>query len=451
MLNEFKLLRQVNLKPYMAIWFIQLIIGVVASYFWRLFLENPESQNLIIWMGVMSADCGATYISSYFSPQLKVELKAAFTKKHHVRYQLQDPEIRRIQDTDDFSRKIFSAWESLKYASLTLLDMVPMSIRLVSCLWQIYLVSYVAITWVVFGHSLVFYILFRRVKTFNAGYYEYDTVRGKIQKILYNMYQMYGKFHTIDNRVGNRIEVLENEQLVVGAWRDSFWMQHEALSSFSGIFVLLGVLYLLPINKEYLPVILLITYLEGNIVSLSQKIGRIDFWDVQIKDLNTLEAEWGQPYEYIGTEDVPEKMSLQHIKKSYLGRNFELTQTETLYIEQGDIIRIWGESGNGKSTLLGIICGAFKVCYSLIRCDNSYWYSEGFRSFKKGQILEFPQNMGRMTSKECFRNLASTYVDSPTDNELTKVLTIVCLIDWWNNENFDFDRPLPGKDRKSVV
>lgn len=259
------------------------------------------------------------------------------------------------------------------------------------------------------------------------------------------MYQMYGKFHTIDNRVGNRIEVLENEQLVVGAWRDSFWMQHEALSSFSGIFVLLGVLYLLPINKEYLPVILLITYLEGNIVSLSQKIGRIDFWDVQIKDLNTLEAEWGQPYEYIGTEDVPEKMSLQHIKKSYLGRNFELTQTETLYIEQGDIIRIWGESGNGKSTLLGIICGAFKVCYSLIRCDNSYWYSEGFRSFKKGQILEFPQNMGRMTSKECFRNLASTYVDSPTDNELTKVLTIVCLIDWWNNENFDFDRPLPGK------
>lgn len=439
MFNEFKLLREVNLKPYMTIWSFQLAIGLVAAYLWRLFLQDPTENNMLTWIVVSCADVAVVYISATFSPQMEIELYAAFSRKHHRRFQTQDPEIRRTQEQDDFQTKVNSAWDSLKYATMTLFDMIPICIKLASYLWQIYQVSTISLLWVMIGHSAVFYFLYWKMKTFNSGYFEFDKIRRNLNKIARGLYALYGKFHTIDNRVGDRIWDIENQQIRDGSWRDAFWTKYEAMCMFAGVFILIGIQCLLPISRDHLPVVLLVTYLEGMIVTLAKFMGRFDYWGVRIQDLITLEAEWGAPYIYSGTNDVPSELRIDNIEKGYAGRVYKLTGGN-LTIYQGDRIRVWGETGSGKSTLFGIISAAFKPnCYELSGFPN------GFRDFKPEQIIEFPQNVGRATSaKESFRKQASTYIDSPTDAELTEVLMLMRLWEWWTQEGFGFDTPLPS-------
>jgi ABC-type ATPase involved in cell division len=443
MLNEFKLLREVNLKPYLAVWLVQLVIGLVSAYFWRLVLQDPTFDNIRTWIGMSCLDIAVMFVGGYCIPQMQIELYAAFSRKHHQRFQTQDPEIRRIQESDDFHTKVNDAWESLKYATLTLFDMVPICIRLVSYLWQIYQVSPTSLVWVLVGHSAVFYILYTRMKAFNSGYIAFNKVRSTQNKVSRGLYALYGKFHTIDDRVGNRIWDIENQQIRDGSWREAFWTKYEAMCMFSGVFILMGILCLFPINREYLPVVLLITYLEGMIVTLAKFMGRFDYWGTKIRDLITLEAGWGEPYIYSGTYSVPSELVIDNIKKRYPERVYELTG-EPLTIHQGDRIRVWGKTGSGKSTLFGIISAAFKAnCYTL--WAPAQVYTNGFRDFIPNQIIEFPQNVGRATSsKESFRKQASTYVDIPTDQELIEVLMIMRLWDWWQTEGFNFDTPLPN-------
>lgn len=447
MLNEFKLLREVNLKPYLVIWLIQLAIGMMSAYFWRIVLQDPTFDNMRTWIGISCIDIAFTFASGYCVPQMQIELYAAFSRKHHERFQTQDPEIRRTQESDDFQNKVTKAWESLKYATLTLFDMVPICIRLISYLWQIYQVSAMSLAWVLVGHSLVFYILYLRMKAFNLGYIAFNKVQSTLNKVSRGLYSLYGKFHTIDNRVGGRIRDIENQQIHDGSWRDAFWTKYEAMCAFSGVFILVGIICLFPISQEYLPVVLLITYLEGMIVTLAKFMGRFDYWGTKIQDLITLEAEWGEPYIYSGTYDVPRKLGINHIKKGYPDRVYELTGGP-LTICQGDRIRVWGETGSGKSTLFGIISGAFKAnCYQLwnLTSGQEVHFSNGFRDFKSDEIIEFPQNVGRATSsKESFRKQASTYIDTPTDAELTEVLMLMRLWEWWIREGFSFDVPLPS-------
>lgn len=132
-------------------------------------------------------------------------------------------------------------------------------------------------------------------------------------------------------------------------------------------------------------------------------------------------------YQYLSTKAIPEKQVLvtaKNIKKSYNTAGFALGPIN-LDLSQGEILGLVGENGNGKTTLLRILCG------ELFATDGELNYNFNFKDLfeLRTQLVYIPQRTATWYGS-MFENLqftASSYGYKPEENKLIVELIIARL------------------------
>jgi len=429
MIEELKLLKQVEVKKYLLLWFLQTFVNVLGAYYWKSFV-NKQSE-ITIWLFLVMVDGLLIYFSSYIFPQFEIQLYKAFSQKHHNLYQHQDPEYKRTFNTDDLCSKSTEAWNAYKSGIMQILNLIPVMIKFIAYCFQILNESVYVFCYIIVVNIVFITILYCYMKNFGNKYNEFSKQNSIKNQVVKNQYSLYGKFIGNDKRIGEKIMHLESEKIKDGYFRDAFWTKLDSMNNFVSVIVIIPIIY------SDLATILVVVYIESLITTIVKNIGIFDYCNTKITPLHSIEAQYITITDQYDNLDVPKNILIKNIEKSYEGRNYKLVSMVDLHIHQGDIIQIVGHSGSGKSSLFGIISGSYKVCYDLFLTNEKI--NCGFRDFRTGQIIEFQQNVGKSNIVESFRDMASTYINLPNDEELKKVLQIMKLYDWWTTEKFDFD------------
>ncbi len=430
MLKELRLLGKVDWKNYFTIWFLQTIVGVLEAYYWRRFVNGTISIH--VWLTFIGIDGVLIYASSYVFPQFKTQLHKAFALTHHNLYAKLDPEYKRTFNTDDFYSKITEAWNEFRYGVCHIIDFTPVVIKIMAYMFQIFNESTFVFFYLIVVNIVVMVVIYHNTKKFMKICNEFTKNNGVQIQIAKKQYSLYGKFIDIDNRIGEIIMNNEQGRIKNSTFREAFWIRMESVNNF------LNIAIIIPLISYDFGIILLVVYIESLITSIIKKIGIFDHCEHKVAPLHKIEESYVFRTDKSANIEVPRELTITGISKSYEGRNYKLSQSVNLHITQGDIIQVCGKSGSGKSSLFGIISGSYKVCYELFSGPDQI--IGGFRDFSPGQIVEFQQNVGKLNIVESFRDMAATFVDNPTDEELIKILKIMELYDWWSTEQFSFDK-----------
>jgi len=132
-------------------------------------------------------------------------------------------------------------------------------------------------------------------------------------------------------------------------------------------------------------------------------------------------------HQYLSSKPIPEKqilVSAKNIKKSYNTASFSLGPIN-LDLSQGEILGLVGENGNGKTTLLRLLCG------ELFATDGELNYTFHFKDLfeLRTQLVYIPQRTATWYGS-MFENLqftASSYGYKPEENKLVVELIIARL------------------------
>lgn len=430
MFRELSLLRKVDCRKYFALWFLQTIVNVFEAYYWRLFVNGTRSIH--VWLVCIGVDGVLIYASSYIFPQFKAQLHKAFAQKHHSLYSALDPEYKRTFNTDDFRSKLMEAWNEFRYGVCHIIDFTPVVIKIIAYLLQIFNMSAFVFCYIIVVNVVVMVTVYYYMKKFLDKHNEFTKNNNVQIQIANKQYSLYGKFIGNDNRIGNIIIKNEQNRIANSTFRESFWIKMESTNNF------LNIAIIIPLIGYDIGLLLLVVYIESLITSIVKKIGIVDHCNHKITPLHKIEESYVYFEGKCANIEVPRELTIANVSKSYEGRNYKLTSPVNLEFTQGDIIQVCGKSGSGKSSLFGIISGSYKVCYELFSGQNKI--GGGFRDFSPGQIIEFQQNVGKLNIVESFRDMAATFVDNPTDEELIKILQIMELWNWWSTEKFSFDK-----------
>ena len=132
-------------------------------------------------------------------------------------------------------------------------------------------------------------------------------------------------------------------------------------------------------------------------------------------------------HDYLSLKEIPEKellVSTNAIRKSYMHDGFALGPVD-LNLYQGHILGLVGENGNGKTTLLRLICGELYPTSGSL--DYHFQYQDAFDL--RTQLVYIPQRTdswkGSMLENLLFT--AAAYGYTPEENELVTELIIARL------------------------
>lgn len=129
----------------------------------------------------------------------------------------------------------------------------------------------------------------------------------------------------------------------------------------------------------------------------------------------------------LSTKQVPEKqliVSAKDLRKTYNGAGFSLGPID-LELHQGEILGLVGENGNGKTTLLRLLCGELHATHGKL----SYNFDSDDLFDLRTQLVYIPQQTATWYGS-MFENLqftASSYGYKPEENKLVVELIIARL------------------------
>lgn len=129
----------------------------------------------------------------------------------------------------------------------------------------------------------------------------------------------------------------------------------------------------------------------------------------------------------LNTKQVPEKqliVSAKDLRKTYNGAGFSLGPID-LELHQGEILGLVGENGNGKTTLLRLLCGELHATHGKL----SYNFDSDDLFDLRTQLVYIPQRTATWYGS-MFENLqftASSYGYKPEENKLVVELIIARL------------------------
>lgn len=132
-------------------------------------------------------------------------------------------------------------------------------------------------------------------------------------------------------------------------------------------------------------------------------------------------------YQNLSTKPIPEKqvlVSAKNIKKSYNTASFALGPIN-LDLSQGEILGLVGENGNGKTTLLRLLCG--ELFATAGELNYNFHFKDLFEL--RTQLVYIPQRTATWYGS-MFENLqftASSYGYEPKENKLIVELIIARL------------------------
>ena len=132
-------------------------------------------------------------------------------------------------------------------------------------------------------------------------------------------------------------------------------------------------------------------------------------------------------HQTLSTKPIPEKkiiIAAKKLTKSYGNSQFSLGPID-LEIAQGEILGLVGENGNGKTTLLRLLCGELYATYG--KLDYNFDHSDQFDL--RSQLVYIPQRTETWYGS-MFENLqftAANYGYSAAENGLITELTIARL------------------------
>lgn len=455
------IVKSLNIKAYIAIMIIMSIIHSIKAMLWINFTIKKSSYMLSICIGIDIFTYIIKYITKSISNKMSVDIVAILYNSYGIHMATFMGCVKVSSDgrkwSSKFNRFVRSIDNCVSWITMHMFDWLSLVTNTIA----LYYLSYKILVLLASMQITLFALVrFRSSKLENAKKSANSKADDYTLQIT-NLYSMFGLFGRDDFKIINRIKekAIDIEKV--------YWTTHNIWASYTLIVSLLNILPMIFIAytfdqnilmmEEILLIIITIQKIGNSFDSIIQFIANINKWNADIDSImNFYEENKNNIIKDVEQLPIPKNFSLSiNYTLENENRRFHIETIDPIDIIMGNKYLVDGVSGSGKTTFNRIICGYYGYGGDI---NHNIMHNMSTHNMSTHNMPTHNMSMHNFNSRICeisagnFSSIdfSSTireqmcYVNNINDDEINRLLNIVCLYDWVYNELGGIDVNIKG-------